>query len=53
MIRTREEIQEKILINIEHKILVKAVKVATGQYDVAYDFYASKEPSSPKMIYWG
>lgn len=29
-------------IKKEFDILVKAVKVATGQYDVAYDFYASK-----------
>lgn len=26
----------------EYEILVKAVKVSTGQYDVAYDFYSSK-----------
>ena len=32
---------EKTVVK-EFEVLVKAIKVATGQYDVAYDFYASK-----------
>ena len=39
-----------VQVEKEIDVLVKAVNVATGQYDVAYDFYASKRQNPLKAI---
>ena len=33
---------DNVNVKKEYEVLVKAVNVATGQYDIAFDFYASK-----------